>query len=182
VIDETTQQAQLGERSAQAKLLRELQDPWYRMSLSLLRDPDRARDATQETALRFLKLLPQFKGNSTLTTWSMGIVINVVREMRRSIARHDAVSVETESACGFADQQAPDREPVERASNVEQATLLRAGLNELPDRQREAIVLRFFEELSVEETALAMNCAPGTIKATVHQALRVLRNKLKQLS
>ena len=79
MIDQTTQQAQMGDRTAQAKLLRDLQDPWYRMSLSLLRDPDKARDATQETALRFLKLLPRFAGNSTLTTWSMGIVINVVR-------------------------------------------------------------------------------------------------------
>jgi RNA polymerase sigma-70 factor, ECF subfamily len=180
VIDQTTQQAQLGDRTAQAKLLRKLQDPWYRMSLSLLRDPDKARDATQETALRFLKLLPRFAGNSTLSTWSMGIVINVVREMRRSSARHETTSdPDSAAACGLAhDENGPDR----TASQTEQATLLRAGLEELPERQREAIVLRFFEELSVEETAAAMNCAEGTIKATVHQALRALRNKLKQLS
>ena len=181
MIDQTTQQAQMGDRTAQATLLRDLQDPWYRMSLNLLRDPDKARDATQETALRFLKLLPRFAGNSTLTTWSMGIVINVVREMRRASAKHDLGS-DTDAACGFADQEASDPGPARSASHGEQAMLLRAGLNELPDRQREAIVLRFFEELSVEETAAAMDCAPGTIKATVHQALRALRNKLKQMS
>ena len=182
MIDETTRQAQLGDRTAQAKLLRELQDPWFRMSLSLLRDPDRARDATQETALRFLKLLPRFAGNSTLTTWSTGIVINVVREMRRSMAKHDAKGSDDESAGGFADQEAQDPTPDRSASHVEQVMLLRAGLDDLPERQREAIMLRFFEELSVEETAAAMDCAPGTIKATVHQALRALRTKLKQLS
>ena len=178
MIDQTTQQAQLGDRTAQAKLLRELQDPWYRMSLSLLRDPDKARDATQETALRFLKLLPRFAGNSTLTTWSMGIAINVVREMRRSAQR-------TEDEHRMRDIAATPRVarlPYDDASQSENALLLRAGLDELPDRHREAIVLRFFEALSVEETAIAMSCAPGTIKATVHQALRALRNKLKQLS
>ena len=180
MIDETTRQAQLGDRTAQARLLRELQDPWYRMSLSLLRDPEKARDATQETALRFLKLLPRFEGNSTLTTWSLGIAINVVREMRRKFAKPDTAT--GNAACGFAEQESPASGPEAIASHGEQATLLRAGLSELPDRQREAIVLRFFEELSVEETAVAMNCAPGTIKATVHQALRALRNKLKQLS
>jgi RNA polymerase sigma factor (sigma-70 family) len=51
----------------------------------------------------------------------------------------------------------------------------------LPDRQREAIVLRFFEELSVEETAAAMNCAAGTVKATVHQALRAMRARLENV-
>ena len=54
-------------------------------------------------------------------------------------------------------------------------------LNGLNERQREAVVLRFFEELSVEDTAAAMNCAPGTVKATVHQALRSLRQRLKVL-
>lgn len=147
------------------------------MSLSLLRDADRARDATQETGLRFLKLLPRFAGNSSLTTWSMGIVINVVREMRRSSIRHEASDI----ACGLAESASNHPSPDQTASSSEQATLLRETLDSLPDRQREAIVLRFFENLSVEEAAVAMNCATGTVKATVHQALRVLRNKMKQL-
>jgi RNA polymerase sigma-70 factor, ECF subfamily len=176
VIDLITQQAQQGDRVAQAKLLRELQDPWYRMSLSLLRDADRARDATQETGLRFLKLLPRFAGNSSLTTWSMGIVINVVREMRRDTVRHESSGdVTTLEMTG--NHPSPDQ----ITAGSEQAAMLRATLDSLPDRQREAIVLRFFENLSVEEAAVAMNCATGTVKATVHQALRVLRNKMKQL-
>ncbi len=178
MIDPTTQQAQLGDRTAQATLLRQLQDPWYRMSLSLLRDPDRAHDATQETALRFLKLLPRFAGNSTLSTWSMGIVINVVREMRRDVARHGA-SENTDDLAGMVQD---DASPAHKASQSEHATLLRAGLDDLSERQREAVVLRYFEDKSVEETATVMNCAEGTVKATVHQALRALRNKLKQLS
>jgi RNA polymerase sigma-70 factor (ECF subfamily) len=183
VIDQTTRQAQLGDRTAQAKLLRELQDPWYRMSLSLLRNPDKARDATQETALRFLKLLPRFEGNSSLTTWSMGIVINVVREIRRTSAKHDLGSAtDLPAQREFADATAPQSTPVDDVSRSENAALLQAGLDELPDRQREAVVLRFFEDLSVEQTAVAMDCAEGTVKATVHQALRALRKKLKQLS
>lgn len=180
MIDETTQQAQRGDRTAQAKLLRELQDPWYRLCLSLLRHPDRARDATQETALRFLKLLPRFEGNSTLTTWSMGIAINVVREMRRSASRHETAEFPARRDLALASDEKGS--PDQSASQTEQASLLRAGLDDLPDRQREAIILRFFEDLSVEETAATMNCAEGTVKATVHQALRTLRNKLKQLS
>jgi RNA polymerase sigma factor (sigma-70 family) len=74
------------------------------------------------------------------------------------------------------------RAPDDHAVESEHASLLRETLNELPERQREAVVLRFFESLSVEETAAAMNCAEGTVKATVHQALRALRSKLKQLS
>jgi DNA-directed RNA polymerase specialized sigma24 family protein len=43
------------------------------------------------------------------------------------------------------------------------------------------VVLRYFEDLSTEQTAIAMDCAPGTVKATLHQALRSLREKLREL-
>jgi RNA polymerase sigma factor (sigma-70 family) len=64
------------------------------------------------------------------------------------------------------------------AELAEQRDRLRAVLDDLPERQREAVVLRFLEELSVEDTAAAMQCATGTVKATVHQALRSLRQRL----
>src|SRR5260221_13672985 len=64
VDDQTIAAARGGNREAQARLLRELQDPWYRLTLSLLRDPERAMDATQESALRFLRQLPGFRGDS----------------------------------------------------------------------------------------------------------------------
>jgi RNA polymerase sigma-70 factor (ECF subfamily) len=171
----TVERAARGDRSAQADLLTELQDPWFRLCLSLLRgDAERACDATQETALRFLRLLPRFRGESQLRTWSFGIAINVVREMRRREIRSDTVderrlAIDMQRVAG-----APDQD----AAASEEKRMLREVMQDLPERQREAIVLRFFEELSVEDAAAAMNCAPGTVKATVHQALRSLKDRL----
>jgi RNA polymerase sigma-70 factor (ECF subfamily) len=167
--------ARRGDQKAQAALLRELQDPWFRMCLSLLGDAERARDATQETALRFLKQLPTFAAQSKLMTWSMGIAINVVREMRRTSNR--AVLDDGQIADA---RPAPGEGPVSSASKSEEHRMLRSMLGELPQRQREVIVLRFFEELSVEETAAAMDCAQGTVKATLHQALRALRRRIER--
>lgn len=169
--------ARRGDRTAQGVLLRALQDPWYRMCLSLLGQPDRAREAVQETALRFLKQLPSYRGESRLVTWSMGIAVNVVREFRRASAR--TVRDDGELIDG---RPAPGDGPAEAASADEQRRLIRAVLAELPERQREAIVLRFFEDLSIEETATAMRCAQGTVKATIHQALRALRKKIGQMT
>jgi RNA polymerase sigma factor (sigma-70 family) len=64
-----------------------------------------------------------------------------------------------------------------QVEHTEQATLLRRMLDDLPLRQREAVVLRYFEDLSVEQTAAAMGCAEGTVKATVHQALLALQHR-----
>ena len=181
--DATVLAARLGDRPAQARLLRGLQDPWYRLSLGLLGDVERAREATQETAARFLRQLPGFRGDSRVRTWALGIAINVAREMRRSphwragsVEAWDAVGA---GGLGTSPRRAAPRPPPDVAAEMaEQRDRLRAVLADLPERQREAVVLRFFEEMTVEDTAAAMNCAPGTVKATVHQALRSLRQRL----
>lgn len=161
------QAARFGNRVAQAALLRELQDQWYRMVLRLLQDVDQAREATQETALRFLKQLPGFKGQSGVRTWSLGIAINVAREMRREKKTEQLLA--DAAAKGEPHQELEQRESAEMVNRV---------IDALPLRQREAVVLRFFEQLSVEESAAAMGCAPGTVKALVFQALRNMRQKL----
>ena len=163
----TIDAARRGDREAQTALVLSLQEVWYRFCLSMLRDPTAALDAAQETGLRFIQHVKRFDGRSSIKTWSLGIAVNVVRESRRSRR--------ASSPLNEVDKIHPAPSPVESAMSAEQVTVLRQLLNELPDRQREAIVLRFFEDLSVEQTAAAMHVAAGTIKATVHQALRALR-------
>ena len=178
VDEKTLKAARRGNREAFGILLRDLQDPWYRMSLSLLGDSDLARDATQETAVRFVRQLRTFRGDSQLRTWSLGICLNVVRELRRSRRGQSLLEDET----GLPPRWDPYPSPDAAAERAEESESLRAVLAGLPERQREALVLRFFEDLSVEQTARAMRCAKGTVKATVHQALRSLRRRLRQLA
>jgi RNA polymerase sigma-70 factor, ECF subfamily len=168
--DRTIQAARRGDRAAQALLLRGLQDRWFRVCYGQLRDHERARDAAQETALRFIRDLPKFAGQSRLTTWSIGIAINVSREMRRS-----------DRPAPIEAAKSAEDSPNFAAGDDEQKHLIRAMLDDLPPRQREALVLRFFEDLSTDEAAAAMGCAAGTIKATVHQALRALKQKMAKL-
>jgi RNA polymerase sigma-70 factor (ECF subfamily) len=153
---------------AREQILRQLQDPWYRFCLGILRDAELAREATQESAYRLLRDLPKFKGQSSLKTWALGIALNVCREMRR---RRPVAADPPERAGGD--------DPGRLAVDAETTSALRAVLEQLPPRQREAIFLRFFADLSVQETAEAMHCAEGTVKATVFQGLRWLKEKLK---
>ena len=166
----TLDAARRGDRTACGQLLTSLQDVWYRFALAQLRDPDLAADATQETGLRFLRQISTFRGESQLQTWSLGIALNVVRELRRK--RGENLDADTEAQIAAPDAQISEIERQDERSSV------RAALNLLSPRQREVLTLRYFEDLSTDETAAAMHCAPGTVKATLHQALRAVKAAL----
>ena len=163
------ERARRGDRESQAKLLRLMQDRWFRFAYTQLGDEDKSRDAVQETAVRVLQKLPTFDRRSTFSTWSIGICLNVCRETRR---RRVGRGLEDISEPAAAHDENPE---VERAESLGR---MKSVLADLPERQREALVLRFFEGRSVEETASLMQCAAGTVKATVHQALRAMRQRL----
>lgn len=159
--------AKRGDRGALEQLLRGLQDSLWRFCLSQLGDPNAAEDAVQETAIRLVRGVGRFAGRSTAKTWALGVALNVCREHRRRSTRA-ATPLAEEPPGG-------EPSPSVHAADAEGAAAVNAWVAGLPDRQREAIVLRYFEGLSVDEAAAAMECAPGTVKAAVFAGLRALR-------
>lgn len=69
------------------------------------------------------------------------------------------------------DVPAPESDPVERLTLV-------VALRSLPPRQRAVLVLRYFQDLTVEDTAAALGCAPGTVKSQASKGLTALRRVL----
>ena len=70
--------------------------------------------------------------------------------------------------------------PVEQDSGFEEREVLIAALRTLPAKVRTVLVLRYWEDLSVEETAALLGYAPGTVKSTAARGLRRLRTVLEQ--
>lgn len=167
-LAELARAARGGDRVATAELLRALQDPIYRFALAQLADPEAAAEATQETGLRLLRAIGRFEGRSRVTTWALGVALNVCREQRRKrTSNSDPEQIE----------RTPDYAPSAESllGQGEDQQRLQAALGGLAPRQREAITLRYLQQLSLAETAQAMGCSPGAVKATVWQALRRLR-------
>ena len=157
----TIDAARRGDRRALSRLLSALQDVWYRFCLSLLHDPDRAADATQETGLRFLKQIASFRGDSQIQTWSLGIALNVVRETkRRKTTASDEDMVEL----------AVERSSTGSVEKLEESDMLKQTLQTLPDRQREALVLRFFDRLSVRDIAAEIGRSEGATESLLGRA------------
>jgi RNA polymerase sigma-70 factor (ECF subfamily) len=141
---------------------------------------DAVQDAMMQLAHRYASRPPQ--------EWKplfYRILENRIRDMqRRRIVRQRVMTWipwqgEDEEG-GDALAQAPDNAP-QPAAQVESDEMMRAleqALSQLPGRQRQAFLLRNFEGLDVQETAVAMKCSQGSVKTHYFRALQALRAKL----
>lgn len=164
-----------GDPSALEALLRSHQDLIFRFSLSQLWDKSIAVEATQETATRLIDKLTSFSGKGKLSTWVLGIANNVCREIRRKENKWKQLHTHN------AQLELSEPEGTNSLELIEERQSLNWAISQLPDRQREAVVLRYFESLSVSETAEVMQVAVGTVKASLNQALKKLRVELEHI-
>jgi RNA polymerase sigma-70 factor (ECF subfamily) len=160
-----------GETAAVAALMDVHGDRLLRSAYLLCGNAADAQDLAQETLFQAVKSARRFRGDSALYTWLHGILLNLWRHHARQAARvtvTDAVpetAAET-SAPGWALDQAND------------ANALWEALGRLSAAHREVLVLRFYEELRLDEIAARLEISTGTVKSRLHYALRELREKL----
>jgi RNA polymerase sigma-70 factor (ECF subfamily) len=129
-------------------------------------DRDDADDLLQETWIRVARGARTFDVARRVRPWLYGIAANLARDLHRRRAVRARAAREERSAAATA--PAPAFRPVDGMD-------LRARLARLPDRLREALVLRFYEGLDEAEMAEALGIPKGTVKSRVHGAIRELR-------
>lgn len=156
-----------------------VQDELFRLCLANGLSQDDAIEATQETFLRAYRRIATWQPGSDAMNWLCGIALNVVRERHRQERRRHGeatlwVDNPSESAGELSVYATGHEEPWE----WEQLQQLRAAIEALPPRQREAVVCRYLRRMSIRDTAAAMGCAEGTIKSAVSAALEALREVL----
>jgi len=147
----------------------------YRTSYLIVRDTARAEDVAQETFLILAQRLPGL-APAPLRSWLGRVAANLSLNDRR---RAQAVPLETLPPVQYAALERRDAVagPEAALEAAEQRAYLRAAVAALAPRQRARVVLRYYADCSLEEIATALGCRPGTVRATLHQALRRLRER-----
>ena len=128
-----------------------------------------AEDLVQETFVAAIG--SRFRGEASVRTWLVGLLVKRVAMWRRSSARRKARDASSAPAPGGA---APGIAAVE--AKMDLSVLLTA----LSPEQREVIVLRELEGLSYEEIAKALNVPRGTVESRLHRAREALRSKFRE--
>lgn len=158
-----------GDPDAFDAIVRRFQDRIYRLACVWLFDRQQAADATQEVLLRGFKGLRSFRFRSAPFTWLYRTTRNVCNEFNRK-RRGEPLDDEPDD---------PSSPPEQQVAECQAARKIRQLVSGLPERQREVVMLRVFEDLSVAETARAMSCREGTVKALLHKATKRLRLNLE---
>jgi RNA polymerase sigma-70 factor (ECF subfamily) len=170
--EELVQQFNAGESLAFDLLVHRFQDRVFRIASVWLHDEQFAADVAQEVFLRSHKGLRSFRFRSGVFTWLYRTTRNVCHEYNR---RQPTLPLDDTPAHAQVDSSAG---PDSLVSGNETVESIRRLVSVLPRRQREVVLLRIFEELTVKETAKAMGCREGTVKALLHKATRALRMNL----
>ena len=137
-------------------------------AISLSGNVDRADDLVQETVLRALANIDSFQPGTNMSAWLFTILRNLFRSEYRKRRR------EVEDATGMYAESMKSQPAQGSRLEFEE---LRAALAQLPDDQREAVILVGASGFSYEEAAAICGCAVGTIKSRVNRA----RNRLAEL-
>jgi RNA polymerase sigma-70 factor, ECF subfamily len=156
-----------GDAEALRRLVEEQYDPLYRFLWRLTGSPEMAAELTQEAFVRALERLPSFAGRSRFSTWLHSIALNLWKDLCRRLPRETPAALEPRSDSG---------EPAVQAL-LEQNEVRRA-IERLPEAQRIAILLFYYEGLSHREIAEICRCPVGTIGTRIFHGLRTLRRLL----
>lgn len=156
-----------GDRQAAQSLTLRLGPLAFRVAYRMLGDRAEAEDLAQEAMLRLWRIAPDWRtGEAKVSTWLYRVVTNLATDRlrrRRGIGLDEAPEVADESASALDRMIAEDR-----------LAALQGALDQLPARQRQAVVLRHIEGLSNPEIAAAMEIGVEAVESLTARGKRAL--------
>lgn len=146
------------------RLMNEHGNSILRLCAMYLCDTSLAEDAAQETFLRAYRGLNRFRGDSAPKTWLTRIAINVCKDMSRKRRRQPLIL---------------DRLPENSAHDSHADDSVIREVMALPEKYRAVILLRYYQELSLEETAQALHITRNAVSQRLRRAKEMLKLRIE---
>lgn len=160
------------------RMAAEYERPIYLLCLRMMGNREDAQDCAQEALLRAFRAFDRFRDDASPKTWLYRIAYNTcIDELRRW---RGVVSLDTLREGGFDVPDGAAERAYEQLEQRERYELVKQAVDQLPEDQRAALVLRDFQQLSYEEIAAALQQPEGTIKSRINRAREKVKNYVKQ--
>ena len=174
-------QARQGDATAFCRLMQPAEARLLRQAIALCRNNHTAEDLVSETLVQAWKSLANYNETCRLSTWLYAILLHRYQKSVRAarsrpipLARLAWADAEKHREA-HANLPSSEASPAVALAQKELAAGLRRAVETLPEKHRLVVLLRFFEEASLEEIATVLNCSVGTVKSRLHHALEKLR-------
>lgn len=185
---ELVSQAKAGHLAAFEQLVSRHERHIYSLALRILRHPQDAEDATQQTFLSAVENLSGLREDASFSTWLKQIATHAALKILRKRRGLDFVSLEenTEQQDGMDTIPHPDyiadwrESPREMVRRNETLRMIDTAMEQLEEKHRLVFVLRDIEGLSIQETAEALGISEGNVKVRLLRARLQLREILTQ--
>lgn len=167
--------AQAGDRQALIQLLKKVETPLYRTAFYMLKNEHDALDATQEALIKIYKNIHTFELKAKFLTWSQRIITNVCIDKCRQYKENVSVEEHEHVLNQFSSNDV--EEIVEKkflASDLHQA------IEQLQDKYRAVIIMRYIQDLSYKEIAEVLDLPLNTVKSYLFRARRQLQEILQR--
>jgi RNA polymerase sigma-70 factor (ECF subfamily) len=157
-------------------VVREHQDAVYGAALRILGDRDAARDAANQAFMKAYRSIGSYDPARPIRHWLLRIAVNEAITIGRRRTRDRSRQASESAAAEVADRAAtPETATIDRESRDG----IRAAVAELGEPYREVVVLRYFNELSVDEVAAVLGRSPSTVGVQLLRARQLLRKALE---
>jgi RNA polymerase sigma-70 factor, ECF subfamily len=173
--------ARAGETSAFCRLVAEHERRLLQQACGLAHDPTAAEDLVSETLVEAWRSLSRYNGACRFSTWLFSILLHrhqkaLRRARSRPIPLAALPSAQADERCQAQENlPAAGPSPAQETMRKEAADRLRQAVQTLPEKHQQVVLLRFFEEASLQEIAALLHCSLGTVKSRLHYALEKLR-------
>jgi RNA polymerase sigma-70 factor, ECF subfamily len=159
--------AQAGDRAAFGRLVERHYDFIHRVAWRWTGRAADAEDVAQEVCARLGRAIRTYRGGGAFTTWLYAMTLNAARDTTRKRVR-DAAKAEAFGRHALVESQGEQ-------TTDDRAEELWAAVRQLPDKQRDAVLLVYGEGLSHAAAAEAMACAEATVSWHIHEAKKRLK-------
>jgi RNA polymerase sigma-70 factor, ECF subfamily len=156
----------------------------YALAYNMTHNQMDAQDVTQEVFLTIFRKAHTFQGKSAFSSWVYRVALNAVYMKLRSKKKDQSISVEDAfpSFNGAGYHQEVIRDWSENAESLmfsnETKNVIQSAVDQLPEKEKIAFLLRDVEGLSTEEAAEALDLSISAVKSRLHRARLILRKKL----
>ena len=161
------------------QLIEQYQHRLMRFLLYFTRDRHMAEDIFQETWLRVLERGRQYEPRYPFPAWLLTLARNLAIDRLRQ--RHPASLDESLEVGREPAEPAATHAPFDRVAQREDQEQLAQALDGMPAYYREALTLRFYEQMSLEEMARVSNVPLSTVKSRLRRALGQLQRRMESL-